>query len=143
MRVEICLRDMPPNIVDQIGALLCLSTLGGDGTDDPRPHFGWENIRLEVETQNFPQDPFLNRKQYVHTFMNWSLASLPVDISNPGAVNRWMLGQTHRGQHAIRRLLMWTHCVALSEGGTHFGNATDMFYNTHNNFLAGRNKQQL
>ena len=69
MRVEVVLRDMPPTISGQVEYLLCFSTIGGDGTDDPRACFGWENIRLEVETQNFPADPFMNRKKYVHAFL--------------------------------------------------------------------------
>jgi len=143
MRVEVTLRDMPPTIGTQLGNLLCFSTIGGDGTDDPRACFGWDNIRLEIETQNFPKDPFMNRKEYVHTFLTWSTASLPVNLSIPGTVHRWMLGQTHRGLHAIRRLLMWIHCMAMPNNGTHYNMETDIFFCTHNNFLGGRNSLEL
>ena len=142
VRFEIVLRDIPPTIGGIHGALLVYS-VNGAGTTDTRQLWGWDNVRLEIECQNYPRDPFLTRKQYVHTFMNWSLASLPVDFSTEGSVSRWMLGQTHRRQHGIRRLVMWMLCIPGLNDGLEFANHTSVFRFTNNNFMGGRNALQL
>ena len=91
LQIEVTLRDMPHTIDGKHGALMVYSAVGGDGTEDTRNYFHFANMRVEIEQQSFPKDPFPKRSFFTHTFLDWQLSPQNIDLYTAGITHRFQL----------------------------------------------------
>ena len=113
LMLEITLRDMPPTIGTVHGQLLCYSQEGAEAASaDMRSSFKFTNLRVEIEQMSYPQNPWSQIPAFTHTFLEWNLANIAIDLTGANVVHRFQLGQTHPAKANIRRLLFWTQEIA-------------------------------